>query len=97
VQHPGQPLGQPSPVRQHVGAAPPVLRLDLRVEALHQVLLGREVVVRVAGGQPGILRDRAHRGPVVPVLAEHAQRGVHDELPGTGPPLGIFTRHGHLS
>src|SRR5687767_8549673 len=48
------------------------------------MLLGREVVVRVADGDAGGLCDRAHRRLLVPVLGEQADRGVHDE------PLGLL-------
>src|SRR5947207_683618 len=60
----------------------PVLVLDPRVELLDQVLLGREVVVRVPDGQARLLGDAAHRGPVVPLLPEQPYRRVDHEPAG---------------
>src|SRR5207245_6481218 len=58
--------------------------LDAPVELLDQVLLGREVVVRVADREARLLGDAPHRGPVVPLLPEQPYRRVDHE------PAGLF-------
>ena len=59
-----------------------MLHLHAEVQLLHEVLLGREVVVRVAERDPGLVGDASQRGLVVPALAEGCERGVADEGPG---------------
>jgi DNA-directed RNA polymerase specialized sigma24 family protein len=53
-----------------------------RVELLDQFFLGAEVVVGVAGGHPGFMRNGPHRGCLIAGLAEQAQRRLDDRGPG---------------
>ena len=54
----------------------PMLRLNAHVELLHQVVLGRKVVIGVADGDVGFARDQPDGRLLVPSLLEFAEAGT---------------------
>src|SRR5262249_2370504 len=73
-----------------------VLGLVARVELADQFLFGAEVVVGVAGRDPGLARDRPHRGGLVAHLPEQPQSRLDDGRPRLPCPR-LQPRLGHAS